>query len=71
MGHQLTNIPDNVFSGETPFHPRRSGGTQEENGNCGAQEEEGMLAYDPVFLVERDQQGHICVGDRGWGMRCG
>lgn len=30
-----------VFSGEAPVHPRGSGGTQEENGDRGAPEEEG------------------------------
>lgn len=35
------NISHNIFLGETPFHPRRSGGTQEENGDCGVSKEEG------------------------------
>ena len=35
------NISHNIFSGEAPFHPRRSGGTQEENGGWGASEEDG------------------------------
>lgn len=33
-----------VPSGEAPFHPRGSGGTQEENGHRGAQEEAGRSA---------------------------
>lgn len=35
------NISHNIFLGETSFHPRRSGGTQEENGNWGGSQEEG------------------------------
>lgn len=42
-----------MFLGEAPFHPRRSGGPQEKNGDCRAQEEEGRLQYLlSGFLVE-------------------
>lgn len=37
-------LPGGVPSGEAPFHPRGSGGTQEENGHWGAQEETGRSA---------------------------
>jgi hypothetical protein len=34
---------NDVFLGETPFHPRRSDSSKEENGDWRAQEEEGRL----------------------------
>lgn len=37
-------LSGDVSSGEAPFHPRGSGGTQEENGHWGAQEKAGRSA---------------------------
>lgn len=39
----ISHTLNNVFLGETPFHPRRSGSSSEENGDRRTQEEEGRL----------------------------
>lgn len=42
-----------IFLGETPFHPRRSGGTQEENGDWGGSKEEGRSLSTLLGLLVR------------------
>lgn len=57
------NISHNIFLGETPFHPRRSGGTQEENGDWGGSKEEGRYCQ-PYWVICED-------GQKGFAMRDG
>lgn len=57
-----------VFSGEAPFHPGGSGGTQEENGDRGAAEEEGGFLSSSRVHLWRAGAVRVRAGDLAPGV---